>query len=202
MEALRMRHANFIREKSGLRLESLRTVDIEIARPRHLLTAGSSYTELPKFLSLKRAIVNVKNKDQRCFGYAILSALHQATTNVCQPSHYERFFAQHAELNQLTYPVEIDQFERIEQRTGISFNVFTFYDDQGQARYHCTSAPWILISELTCCFGMGILLGLRALRGFSAIRTRMDTFGISVNVASGDPLPRLLSRTIKNFARR
>ena len=79
MEALRMRHANFMREKSGLRLESLRTADVEIARPKHLLTAGSSYTELPKFLALKRAIVNVKNTDERCFGYAILSALHQAT---------------------------------------------------------------------------------------------------------------------------
>ena len=135
METLRMRHANFMREKSGLRLESLRIVDVEIARPKHLLTAGSSYTELPKFLSLKKAIVNVKNTDERCFGYAILSALHQATFHVCRPSHYDRFFAEHAELNQLTYPVETDQFERVEQRIGIPFNVFTFYDDQGQARY-------------------------------------------------------------------
>ena len=64
METLRMRHANFMREKSGLRLESLRIADVEIARPRHLLTAGSSYAELPKFLLVKKAIVNVRNADE------------------------------------------------------------------------------------------------------------------------------------------
>lgn len=37
--------------------------------------AGSSYIELPKFLQTKKAIINIKNDDNQCFKYAVLSAL-------------------------------------------------------------------------------------------------------------------------------
>lgn len=34
---------------------------------------GSSYLSLPKFIESKKAIINVKNKDNKCFMYSILS---------------------------------------------------------------------------------------------------------------------------------
>ena len=37
------------------------------------LSAGFGYVQLPSFLKNKKAIINVQNKDPRCFGYAILS---------------------------------------------------------------------------------------------------------------------------------
>ena len=37
---------------------------------------GSSYIDLPKEIKTKKAVINVKNKDDRCFEYAILSAQH------------------------------------------------------------------------------------------------------------------------------
>ena len=37
---------------------------------------GSSYIDLPKEIKTKKAVINVQNKDNRCFEYAILSAQH------------------------------------------------------------------------------------------------------------------------------
>ena len=37
---------------------------------------AASYIELPPFIKNKQACVNVENKDNKCFMWAILSALH------------------------------------------------------------------------------------------------------------------------------
>jgi hypothetical protein len=39
------------------------------------LQRGRAYVELPEYLEKKKAIVNVQNRDNRCFGYALLSWL-------------------------------------------------------------------------------------------------------------------------------
>jgi hypothetical protein len=135
LETLRSRHATFMRESSGLRLESIRMGDIQVTKVEHMAYAGRAYTELPEFLSKKKAIVNVHNNDNRCFGYALLSSLHPATDHVSRRNHYDPFFAVHPALRELEYPVEIDQFEHVEAQINIPFNVYTFYDDDGRARY-------------------------------------------------------------------
>jgi hypothetical protein len=135
LETLRTRHATFMSESSGLRLESTRMGDIQITKVEHMSYAGNAYTELPEFLEKKHAIVNVRNKDNRCFGYALLSSLHPTTDHVSRRTHYDHFFVVHPTRNGLDYPIEIDQFEDIEERINIPFNVYTFYDDEGRARY-------------------------------------------------------------------
>jgi hypothetical protein len=135
LETLRSRHATLMRESSGLRLESIRMGDIQVTKVEHMAYAGRAYTELPEFLSKKKAIVNVHNNDNRCFGYALLSSLHPATDHVSRRNHYDPFFAVHPALRELEYPVEIDQFEHVEAQINIPFNVYTFYDDDGRARY-------------------------------------------------------------------
>jgi hypothetical protein len=129
IETLRTRHATFMRESSGLRLESIRMGDIQVTKVEHMAYVGRAYTELPQFLLKKNAIVNVHNNDNRCFGYALLSSLHPATNNVSRRTQYDPFFVVHPALNELEYPIEADQFEDVEARVGIPFNVYTFYDD-------------------------------------------------------------------------
>ena len=43
---------------------------------------GAGYIDLPANIRNKRAVINVKNKDNRCFEYAILSALHHSEIKV------------------------------------------------------------------------------------------------------------------------
>jgi hypothetical protein len=76
LETLRTRHATYMRESSGLQLESIRMGDTQIARVKHMTYAGRAYAELAQFLLKKHAIVNVHNSDNRCFGHAFLSSLH------------------------------------------------------------------------------------------------------------------------------
>ena len=42
----------------------------------YLTLAGLKFQELTNSLAKKQAIINVKIKDNRCFGYSVLSALY------------------------------------------------------------------------------------------------------------------------------
>ena len=67
-------NAKFIRDKSGLILAEIYALNLNIVQFNPL--DGSMWVPLPKFLANKKAIVNVHNTDNQCFGYAVASALH------------------------------------------------------------------------------------------------------------------------------
>ena len=71
-EELKNGNCNLIRNKSGLQIRKIVRLDLQIAEFKPL--AGSSYLPLPTFLANKKAIINVQNTDNRCFGYAILAS--------------------------------------------------------------------------------------------------------------------------------
>ena len=76
--------------------------------------AGRQYTDLPKFLKNKRAIINVQNKNNRCFGYAVLSALHPPKKNPQNPIYYNKYFAEHG-LDKLKYSVRPEDISSTSQ---------------------------------------------------------------------------------------
>ena len=43
---------------------------------RLALTRGSSYIELPIWIKSKKAVINPQNKDEQCFKWAVIEALH------------------------------------------------------------------------------------------------------------------------------
>jgi hypothetical protein len=67
---------------------------------------ASSYIELPKYLKGKKAVINVKNNDNKCFGYAILSILLYSKidykTNRSNQKLYDKHFAELG-LEKITY---------------------------------------------------------------------------------------------------
>ena len=66
----------FIREKSGLRLARFLQVTFKIVKYAPLEKRG--WQPLPEFLSKTEAIINIRNTDERCFGYPLLYFLEQA----------------------------------------------------------------------------------------------------------------------------
>ena len=40
------------------------------------LTRDGSHIELPDWIALKKAVINRKNKDEECFKWAVIAALH------------------------------------------------------------------------------------------------------------------------------
>ena len=43
---------------------------------RLVLTRGSSYIELPEWIQNKKAVINPQSKDEECFKWAVIGALH------------------------------------------------------------------------------------------------------------------------------
>ena len=66
-------NANFIREKLGVVLADIVTFDARIVQCNPF--TGALYNELPPFIKNKHAVVNVRNFENRCFGYAMLAAI-------------------------------------------------------------------------------------------------------------------------------
>jgi len=133
LEVLKRRHDDMEGIGSGNVIRAIEKFELYYATYTPL--APSSYLELPPFLAKKECIVNVKNLDHRCFGYALLSALHPVDRDhhPNRPSKYDGFFEEHG-LDALDYPVAVEELEDVERQINIAFNVFEFFDDRGLAR--------------------------------------------------------------------
>ena len=89
---------------------------------------GAGYIDLLANIKNKRAVINVKNKDNRCFEYAILSALHhnEIKDNPKRPSKYK------GHLDKLNFtgidlPVSPNDFCKFEkQNPGIGIHVYGY----------------------------------------------------------------------------
>ena len=101
-ERLLEANAKFIRGKSGLVLAEIYSLNLNAVRFAPL--SGSAWTPLPKFLQNNKAIVNVQNEDERCFGFAIASALHPVDKNAVRPNMYSKCFEEEG-LDDIEYPV-------------------------------------------------------------------------------------------------
>ena len=60
--------------KSGFTLDKLMRLYINVHSLG--LTWGSSYIELPEWLKSEKAVINLQNKDEECFKWLIIKALH------------------------------------------------------------------------------------------------------------------------------
>jgi len=71
-----------------------------------------------------RSVINVKNEDNHCFEWAILSALYPADENAHRPAKYQ---AHQRELNftGIKFPVKVTDISKFErQNPGLSVNIF------------------------------------------------------------------------------
>ena len=111
----------FTREGSGWRVK--RVVALDIGTARYKPIRGNSYFPTPKYLP-PRTVINVQNEDNRCFEWAVLSAIYPAEQNPHRPSKY-RAHLKKLDFTGIKFPVEvtsIDKFER--QNLAVSVCVF------------------------------------------------------------------------------
>ena len=60
--------------ESGFTLDKI--MHLYINFHRLVLTRSSSYTELPEWIKNKEAVINPRNRDEECFKWAVIAALH------------------------------------------------------------------------------------------------------------------------------
>ncbi|KAK5648355.1 hypothetical protein RI129_003247 [Pyrocoelia pectoralis] len=81
--------SSFQEKDSGWALQHWLFIEVNINKNSPLW--GSTYIPTPPSIARKRAIVNVKNTDVACFGWAIMSAIDTPTGHVELPSSYRHY---------------------------------------------------------------------------------------------------------------
>lgn len=127
------RNAKFIRDQSGLVLTDIIKLNLNCAPYRPLV--GSQYVPLPNFLQRKKAIVNITNSDNRCFGYSMLAFFLPNLTHKNRASNYTEEMFMQFKLDTVEYPVSPLKMNEMEQHLQTNINLFSFFDDEGRARY-------------------------------------------------------------------
>jgi hypothetical protein len=134
-EQVKDRNANWIRNKSGAVIRSVNKATLHYGKFNAL--RGATFVELPESIKRKKAVVNVKNTDNRCFGYAILAYKYEKQAyekNRADPKQYDKYFSRER-LDNLDYPVKIGDLEMLERELNLPINVVSFYDDRGVGMY-------------------------------------------------------------------
>ena len=78
--------ANYTERGSGWVVKGISVAYLSISRFEPL--RGGSYMPLPKFIQSKKAVVNIKNKDDRCLRWVMKAARFPVRQNAERPSKY------------------------------------------------------------------------------------------------------------------
>ena len=98
---------------SGWMVDHIDTLWLDIARYQPL--RGGSYIPLPAAVKNKQAVINVKNTDDRCLGWAILAAKFKVAKNPQRPTKYPMKGALTSQES--TPPHRSHRFPRLKSRT-------------------------------------------------------------------------------------
>ena len=116
------------REGSGWTITRVLNVYLDVAKYTPL--KGSSYVDLPTYLRKKKAIVNVKNNDQQCLKWALLSARFPVKKNSDRVTSY---INNETELNftGVNFPTPLSQIPKVELQNKLGINVFGYSESAG-----------------------------------------------------------------------
>ncbi|MES9902420.1 MAG: hypothetical protein ABW168_07025 [Sedimenticola sp.] len=103
---------------------------MEINTVKYAPFRGSSYFEAPRKIRNCKSVVNIKNKDAKCFLWSVLASLHRVETNPQRVQKYKRY-ENEINMNGIDYPVTACDrtFRKFESQNNISINVFGFEKD-------------------------------------------------------------------------
>ncbi|CAG9836230.1 unnamed protein product [Diabrotica balteata] len=113
--------SEFQERDSGWALSKV--ISLEININKYEIGNGSSYIQLPQQIINKKACVNVRNFDEACFYWSIVSALHPANQSVNRISSYPHY-SQVLNLEGLEIPIKFNKIAVFEKLNNISINVY------------------------------------------------------------------------------
>lgn len=87
-------------------------------------SSRSSYISLPSNIRAKRAVINIKNNDERCFVWSVLSALFPATKNFERTSSYRQEQNKIFDLSTINFPTPLSDIPKFEEQNNVSINVY------------------------------------------------------------------------------
>ena len=124
MDRIRGEIENWSAQGSGWDIESIELAYINVAK--YVPLRGGSYLPLPAKLANKKAIVNVKNKDNECLKWALRAALYPPKDGV-HPERPSKYNPQNDWINydNIDFPTPLKQIDNLEkQNQNLAINVF------------------------------------------------------------------------------
>ena len=89
-------------------------VQLEIHTVEFNLSKGSSYIPLPDWISNKKAIINIQNKDEKCFLWCILRYLHPKETHDERIKDLEKY-ENSLNTKGITFPMKLKDISKFEK---------------------------------------------------------------------------------------
>ena len=87
---------------------------------------GSSYIELPKFIQNKKACLNVKNTNQKCFLYSVILHDNPTIRNIDRGERVFKNYIHNYNDEGIIYPMTLDQISIFEKQNNKMINVYDY----------------------------------------------------------------------------
>ena len=117
--------ATFQSEGSGWRLYSI--IKLELHTTRYNPLRGETWIPLPKELANKKAIINMQNKDNKCFLWCVLRALNPKDNHPERVDKELKLKENTLNMDGIEYPVSLQDLNKFEnQNPTISITVFGY----------------------------------------------------------------------------
>ena len=107
---------------SGWTLKKIVKMIIKITK--YQILRGAGFSELPKFITSKKSVINIKNEDDMCFKYAVTRALHPVEKKANTVSKLLRKQTENYNWEGLTFPVAVKDVKIFSKNNNIGVNVF------------------------------------------------------------------------------
>ncbi|GJQ82404.1 hypothetical protein Trydic_g11820 [Trypoxylus dichotomus] len=111
----------FEKKDSGWSLAAIKRIFFNINK--FTPQVGSCDIKLPRAIELKHACINVKNKDEACFAWAVMAALYPVDNNPQRTSKYPQY-KKVFHLGGIRFPMTLRQIPRFEKQNSVSINVY------------------------------------------------------------------------------
>ena len=119
---------------SGFTFHRMISITIQIAKSK--VKRGGRYIELDKKLADKKAIINIKNYDDKCIKWCLLAYLHHDDEAVKKskryniPTTYAVYEKEIIEPEDIKYPINIQtDIKKFEKANNIKINVFQYEEN-------------------------------------------------------------------------
>lgn len=125
--------SEFQDKKSGWVFYENRILFINIYK--YVAIRGGSNTNLPAIIANKKACINIKNKDEKCFLYSVIAHGKLAAKNSERVSKYEPYVKDYAGWKH-EYPMKLKDISKFEKQFNLSINVYGYEIKKDAVEYH------------------------------------------------------------------
>ena len=110
-------------QKNGSGWTLKKIVKMIIKVTKYQIVRGAGFSELPKFITSKKTVINIKNEDDMCFKYAVTRALHPVKEKANAVSKLLRKQTENYNWEGLTFPVAVKDAKIFSENNNIGVNV-------------------------------------------------------------------------------